>query len=468
MRTLDDVVDGIGLGFGQLIIVLVGGEIYSGLIKTLVTTCSVSFAHDLGFKAYERGWLVSMLFVGNFAGNFASGALSDFCGRRLTILVGYLVGIVSLLGSLLSSNLAGAMAYRTGFGLAAGIMGPTSWTLLGEIAPSKKRLQMHSVGHIAWFMGAMFMLTLVHFEDPTMQKVPWKSYTVYTLGITILCLVLSIYYVLESPSHLSLQGRRQDAILVLETLRRRNGVQVDVQNWETRESEKLTSEESQSWSYLGLFDRTSAYTSVTLACCTFTFNFSGYGLMYALPIILGKSALEIVPSTTMMISMACGLLGILVGVPISGTSRSRPRFLGYVLIARAVFVFGFLAGVWHGEGGAMIVAITCIGVFGKSLMDAIACLIVYLYAIEVRPTQGRASSSGFALGIGRLGGVVAPITFEAMNSPVAFAASVWILGIFCAVLVLLLPLETKDRQLGEIVDEIAPLSSRASSKCQTA
>jgi len=102
MRTLDDVVDDLGLGFGQYIVVLLGGELYSGLIKTLVTSCSVAFASDLGFSATERGWMVSTLFLGNFAGNLSSGAISDCCGRRFTILVGYLVGVSALLASLLT------------------------------------------------------------------------------------------------------------------------------------------------------------------------------------------------------------------------------------------------------------------------------------------------------------------------------------------------------------------------------
>lgn len=455
MRTLDDVVDDLGLGFGQYIVVLLGGELYSGLIKTLVTSCSVAFARDLGFSATERGWMVSMLFLGNFIGNLTSGAISDCCGRRFTILVGYFVAVSTLLASLLTSDLIGHLACRAGYGLAAGIMGPTSWTLLGELAPSMSRLKLHSLSHLTWFVGAMFMLSLIHFEDPTMQHVPWHSFTVCTFSITIVCLMMAAHFVVESPSHLCLQRRRNDAVAVLETLQQRNGVQVDVHNWETRQAEVYPRTQKK-WSYLALFDRSSAFTTLTLSLCTFTLNFSGYGMMYAGPIIFAKSKLG-VPSITMMISLFCGFLGIISGVPASGASQSRPQFLGYILIARAMCVAFLLCGLWLGEVTAVTVAIALIGMCGKTFLDSISYMLVYLYAVEVRPTESRASGSAFALGVGRLGAVLAPILFEMLKTPTAFVASVFVLGLLCASLVFALPLETKDRQLGEIANEVTAL-----------
>mmetsp|Transcript_102844 Transcript_102844/g.187767 ORF Transcript_102844/g.187767 Transcript_102844/m.187767 type:complete len:469 (+) Transcript_102844:63-1469(+) len=455
MRTLDDVVDDLGLGFGQYIVVLLGGELYSGLIKTLVTSCSVAFASDLGFSATERGWMVSTLFLGNFAGNLSSGAISDCCGRRFTILVGYLVGVSALLASLLTSDFTGQLACRTGYGLAAGLMGPTSWTLLGELAPSKRRLWLHSLSHLTWFLGAIFMLSLIHFEDPSMQHVPWHTFTAYTFSITIVCMMMAMHFIVESPSHLCLQRRRNDAISVLETLQRRNGVHVDVQNWELRLTEVYPSVQ-QKWSYMALFDRTSLFTTMTLSLCTFTLNFSGYGMMYAGPIIFAKSKLG-VPSVTMMVSFFCGLLGIASGVPASGASQSRPRFIGYILIARATCVSLLLCGLWLGEVNIVTVVIALVGMSGKTFLDSIAYMLVYLYAIEVRPTESRASGSAFALGVGRLGAVLAPIVFEMLKTPTAFVASVFVLGLLCASLVFALPLETKDRQLGEIADEVSAI-----------
>merc|ERR1719498_85970 len=119
-RTLDDVVDGLGLGVAQYLIVLFGGELFSGLIKTLVTVSATSFAHDLGFSSFERGLLVSTLFLGNFLGNLMSGAASDYCGRRTTLIAGYVVALVSLSVSLMMESFVIMLLCRMSFGLSAG------------------------------------------------------------------------------------------------------------------------------------------------------------------------------------------------------------------------------------------------------------------------------------------------------------------------------------------------------------
>jgi len=455
-RTLDDVVDGLGVGLGQYLVVLLGGEVFSGLMKTLVTATAASFAHDLGFTKFERSALVSTVFIGNLLGNLGSGLMSDCCGRRKTLLLGYIFALVSLSTSLLTSSFSSMMLCRIGFGLAAGLMGPTSWTLLGEVAPSQRRMFMHSLGHFTWYAGAMTILLLVHFEDPTMQHVPWRSFTALTLGIVVVCTLGAFLFVVESPSYLCVHGRRDEAVEVLETLRSRNGVELNVSDFEVRPTEAQPS--SLSWSYKALFQRSTLYTTATLCVSTFSLNYSSYGMMYALPIILRNSKLDVVPSTTMLINLACGAIGLAVALPVSAASSSRVSLLGYVLLGRAACCLLFFLGLWHQNDSPFIAAVTLFGVFGKTLLDSIAYLLVYLYAVEVRGTESRASSSGMALAIGRIGGVFAPIVFEVLPyTPSSFVFSMCILAVICSALVLGLPVETKDRQLGDIAAESAIL-----------
>lgn len=440
---------------GQYLIVLFGGELFSGLIKTLATVTSTSFARDLGFTSLERGWLVSMLFLGNFAGNLASGASSDYWGRRATLLLGYAVAVASLALSISTSSFSSMIFCRTCFGLAAGLMGPTSWALLGELSPSKNRMLMHSLGHGTWYVGAITILALVHFEDPTMQDVPWKGFTALTLTIVVLLSVGASFFVVESPSYLSVHGRRDEALEVLETVRYRNSVDINVRDWEARSTE---AQPSGSFSYMALFTRANLYTTLTLCVGTFSLNYSSYGMMYALPIILHSSKLELVPSETMMLNLFFGLIGLAISLPASAASHSRVGLLGGVLLARAVCCLLFLVGLWQNDDSTLNVAITLFGVFGKTLLDSIAYVLIYLYAVEVRSTESRASSSGMALAVGRLGGCIAPVVFETLPySPSSFVLTMCILALACAGLVLGLPVETKDRQLGDIAAESTPL-----------
>lgn len=461
MRTLDDVVDDLGIGLGQYVVVFLGGELYSGLIKTLVTVSSTSFAIDLGFSSFERGWLVSMLFLGNFIGNLTSGAMSDYCGRRLTLCIGYMVAVVFLGVTLLTSSFTGMMMCRTCVGLAAGIMGPTSWTLIGEISPSKQRMLMHSLGHITWFVGGVSMLLLVHSADPMMQDLPWRHFTFITFCVVLLCSLAAFWGVPESPAYLCINGRRSEAEASLEAIRQRNGVQIDTSNWELRPTEAPAA--ARAWSYGALFKKSSLFTTMTLCVCTFSLNYSSYGMLYALPIILRKSSLDIYPSTTMLVSLSFGVVGLALSTPVSALAGSRVTLLGWVLLARAVCCIFFLVGIWHGSSSILILALTLSGIFGKTMLDSVTYCLVYLYAIEVQSTESRASSSGMACAVGRLGGVLAPVMFEVLpNSPSSFIISVCVLALACAVLVLGLPIETKDRQLGDIAAESACFSKSQS------
>jgi len=301
------------------------------------------------------------------------------------------------------------------------------------------------------------MMLVVHSIDPTMKEIPWRHLTLCIFCVVLTCLMVGIHFLVESPSYLCLMGRRQDAIASLEVLQKRNGSQGDVRSWELRPTDTQANDRNLASSYLALFDRMSLYTTLTLAFCTFTLNYSGYGIMYALPIILQRSKLGVLPSTIMTLSFVCGFLGVVSGVPASKLSKSRTGFLACAFLVRAVFLCSFLVGIWRGDSGALTVALALSGIFGKTLLDSIIYVLVYLYAIEVRPTHSRASGSGFALGVGRLGGVVAPIVFELMPGSLHFIGSVFVLGLVCAAFVSMLPIETKDRQLGDIADEVTVL-----------
>merc|ERR1719329_1389947 len=164
--------------------------------------------------------------------------------------------------------------------------------------------------------------------------------------------------------------------------------------------------------------------------------------MYALPIILRSSKLEVVPSATMLFNLCFGLIGLALSIPAAAASHSRVGLLGGVLLARAVCCIVFFVGLWHQNDSRLVVAITLTGIFGKTLLDSISYVLVYLYAIEVRATESRASSSGMALAVGRLGGVCAPVVFEILPyTPSSFVMIMCVLALACAGLVFGLPIE---------------------------
>ncbi|CAK0809168.1 unnamed protein product [Prorocentrum cordatum] len=93
------------------------------------------------------------------------------------------------------------------------------------------------------------------------------------------------------------------------------------------------------------------------------------------------------------------------------------------------------------------------------LCISIGWVFVYVYSVEVLPTSCRAFGSAAAMAFGRLGSIASPLVFEALLEeihrqalPVLRIAMV-VLALANIVAVIQLPVETKDRQLGEISSE---------------
>jgi len=461
-RSLDEVIDDLGFGWAQRLFTFVGGGMtfMTGSFKQLVGVMAMALAAEFHFSGVQRGWLASIVFVGNLLGNLAGGPLADRFGRRSISLLG---SVTSFLGWTLAT-MAGAywsqLACRFTLGLGFGIGGPPFFTLLNEICPTDDRLWFSAIAGMATFtVGMAYGVFVVWLQDPDLGSgLDWRELTAYTAAPGLVVLTLAVFFLPESPRFHAAAGRREEAVKCLEDVRRQNGrPDVSVHDWTFVES----SAEDLGWGFI--WRRNLRCTTLTLCLSTFTLNYMYYGSIYSLPLVLPTFELGV--SAAMNLLLACGieLLGYFLALMV-GTHLSRQTamvvYLGTMFVLSALFALMLLqlpeSGTELTREHFVPLACALVSIYGQRLVIAIGWTVVYLYACEVYPTAVRASGAAFAIAFGRLGSILAPLSFEVAQD--FFWISSVLLCAVNGVAVTALPVMTKDRALGEIANEVCPIN----------
>merc|ERR1711918_315146 len=97
------------------------------------------------------------------------------------------------------------------------------------------------------------------------------------------------------------------------------------------------------------------------------------------------------------------------------------------------------------------------GVLLSRLALSVGFVLVYTYVSEVFPTAFRSSGCATAFAVGRLGSIAAPIAAE---QGALWASTLALLAVN-GFAVGLLPIETKDKALGDIAAEQTPFAKTA-------
>lgn len=478
-RVLDDVVDDLGFGPAQFLFVVLasGTSLCAGAVKVLAGVMASIVGAELGLGFLERSSLVAVVFAAQAVGNIIFGALADKIGRRPPLVACYFCVAMSAVGSAFAATFWTMLLWRAALGLCFGLC-TTPWnSLAGEVCPSRTRLLMHALGGAVFTLGILYALALVWHEDPTMQNLDWRRLTLLSSLPAFLLLVPAYLWLLESPRFLDRADLREEAVEVLSRMRALNGREgVDVEVWSTGET-------VQDAGLKPIFSRALRSTTLILCFSTFALNYSYYGSFYALPRVLPGRELHLSAAGSMILNSMVELLGLALGVALDRRVSRRGGLFTY-LLGVAFFntlFFGILHSVPKHDGteagppattdteGTMAALLVSAAMIGSQLSLSAGFIFVYLYSTEVYPTCCRAAGSGVAVGFGRLGAVVCPLAFEALNKMPrlgghAHFAVVAGLASINAVLIFLLPLETKDRQLGSIACETSPVLAGAMPK----
>lgn len=434
----------------------------------LITSITQAVDDEWNLRRWERGMIVSVVFLGVLFGNLMSGVAGDMLGRKWPLIGSYFGLLTFSLLSIMSTGPMTLCCTRFFVGISFGLGQPAFNSFINEITPSKGRMTINSWAQVLFAAGELYSCALIWFQDPYMIDLKWRWLIALGAIPSAVFLVLSLFMLPESPSFLAVNGRHEEAREVLKNLRDSNGaldVDIDLDDGSQMSFRRQNSPTIQD--KVGIvMGRYMLYTTFVMCTTTFTINFLFYGGLYSFPQILPAMKLSVSPSLNLMIGSVIEFPGYLMGVLV-GAVVSRKTMLTFIMLMSAVFalVFNFASLL---PGHIQVEVFTQMAFVGYKMFIAVGFVIAYTYTSEVYPTVARTTGGALCLAAGRIGAMVAPSLYESL-----IVLTGGYSGFFCAtaalctsnaVLVLFLPFETKDAVLQDYQMEQQPIASNTNTE----
>ena len=204
------------------IVAALGGILF-GYDTAVISGTTEIVKMQFGLTTGGEGWYVGCALIGSIAGVLIAGMLSDFLGRKKTMLISALLFSVSAIGCAVCGNFTQLVIYRIIGGFGIGIVSIVSPVYISEVSPAHVRGTMVSLYQL--FITIGFLLAyLMNFlilkqaaldsTDPQLGTRMFNNeYWRGMLGceaIPDLLFLLLIFFIPESPRWLEVRGQRQD------------------------------------------------------------------------------------------------------------------------------------------------------------------------------------------------------------------------------------------------------------------
>ena len=364
----------------------------TGLISFILTT----MADEWQMSAAQKGWVVSITFVGMAIGAVFAGGLADRIGRRTVFAMTLLIYSLATALCAFAPNLTWLLLFRFIVGLGLGGQLPVAVTLVSEYIPAHVRGRFIVLLESFWGLGWLVAALMSYFVIPN-----YGWHIAFLLGgLPALYVFMILKKVPESVPYLINRGRIAEAHALVQKLERQCGVEV------IEQIEVKAVADKQSVSFRQLWSGPFARRSLMLWLIWFGIVYSYYGIFTWLPSLLVKQGYSIVQSFEYVLIMILAQLpGYVVAAWLVEKLGRKPTLAGFIaLCAMAAYFFGQANSV------NMIMFWGCL----MSFFNLGAWGVLYTYTPEQYPTNIRAFGSGWASAIGRMGGIVAPLVVTHM------------------------------------------------------
>ncbi|KAJ0531037.1 putative major facilitator, sugar transporter, major facilitator superfamily [Helianthus annuus] len=429
--TLDEALCSIGFGKFQYIVLAYSGLgwVAEAMEMMLLSFVGPAMKPEWDLSSNEESLISTVAFAGMLVGAYSWGAVSDTYGRKK-----------GFLGSAMLTTIAGCGHVFS------------SWFL--EFVPSPNRGAWMIVFSTFWTVGTIMEASLAWWIMP---RYGWR----WLLGVSAIPSIISLVtYALvpESTRYLCTQGKITEARQILEkgaTLNRKElPVGILISDHNTGSSQRSSS------SVFMLLSSKLLRTTLLLWFLYFANTFAYYGIIL-LTSQLSTSKLDCdsgsakshsetdINDSSLYVNVFITSLAELPGLALAAYILDR---VGRKISMEIMLVSGFLLllpiVVHQNE------VITTGSLFGARMFISASFIIVCIYAPEVYPTNLRTRGVGIATAIGRTGGMVCPLIAVGMQAGchqtvpvILFEATIFL----SAVSVLILPFETKGKELSDTV-----------------
>ncbi|MFB6549303.1 MULTISPECIES: MFS transporter [unclassified Streptomyces] len=389
-RTFDDLLDAQPLGRLQIGVIVMCAlvAVVDGLDTQAIALAAPDIASDWGTGSADFGLVFGIGLFGGLVGAIVFGRTSDRFGRRPNLLIAVAVFALFSLATPLVDSLTGLAVLRflTGIGLGGALPGVISLT--SEYTPRRMRATVVGLMFCGFPLGAVIGGAVSAAMIPALG---WQS--VFVLGGVVPLLFLPVFWVLlpESARFLTLTGDHQRLGKILRRMR------------SSVTAEQIIPEPSPTRSpVVRLFTDGRAAGTLLLWATLFMSLLLTYLLINWIPLVARDTGIG---SSGAALAVAALNLGAIVGQLVIGrlADRSSPtRVTGtaFALGAVAIAAIGL-----SGQSGAALLVTAFVAGFlsiGAQMCTVALCAIFY-------ETSLRATGVGWAMGIGRIGGIVGPV-----------------------------------------------------------
>ena len=365
-----------------------------------ISFTSNQVSEEFSLSGTALGLVMSAALLGMAVGALVLGPVADRIGRRNMTIIALIVNICGLFLSATATSATELGIWRivTGLGIGGILVGTN--VICAEYASRKRRglvISIYTAGYgIGAAVGGSVMVSLIATSG-------WRS--VFILGgcLATLSLVLVLWLVPESPSHLY-NRRPENAVKKLTSIARRLGYTEPVDlNATSAEQENKAGDSG----VLALFNRRNRRVTFVVWATFFIVMFGFYFVNSWTPRLMNESGL----TDTLSMIVTVGLtLGGAIGSVVFGlfTSRWSTRsvlmsFSVLAAILMAVFIF---TAQWI---VLVIVVGVLVGMFSNGCIAGLYVLTPQSYSSSLRST-----GVGWGIGIGRFGAIIAPTATGAM------------------------------------------------------
>ena len=214
-----------------LSIVAALGGILFGYDTAVISGTTSDVAKLFNLDDISKGWYVGCALIGSIAGVAVAGLLSDWMGRKKTMVLSAVLFSVSAIGCCICNGFTDLVIYRIIGGVGIGIVSIVCPIYISEISPAKIRGTMVSLYQLAVTLG-LLLAYLVNwlilknsssnlssgFLNWVFVDQMWRGMLGSETIVALLFFAI-IFFIPESPRWLLVKGRSDEALKVFRRLK---------------------------------------------------------------------------------------------------------------------------------------------------------------------------------------------------------------------------------------------------------
>ncbi|KND60088.1 Niacin transporter NiaP [Candidatus Burkholderia verschuerenii] len=438
---------------------------FSGYHRTIFIIIAIAFffdSVDLGTMTFvlgsiktefklstaTAGLVASASFFGMVLGAAIAGLLADRFGRRPVFQWSMVLwGVASYLCST-AQSVEALIFYRVLLGFGMGMEFPIAQTLLSEFVPTASRGKLIALMDGFWPLGFIASGVVSYFVLPTLG---WR--TEFALLAILAIFVLIVRRVVpESPRWLEHRGRLAEADKVLDEVEAKVMKASGLRQLPAPATMAEASTHQGVSAFREIWSAAYRRRTVMVWMLWFFALLGFYGLTSWLGALMQQAGFAVTKSVlyTVLISLG-GIPGFLCAAWLVEKWGRKPTCIAS-LVGSGIMAYVYGQVALHAETPTLLI---CAGLLMQFFLFAMWA-VLYTYTPELYGTGARATGSGFASAIGRVGSLIRPYVVGVVL-PMFGQGGVFSLGAMCFVIaaaaVAILGIETRGLALETLVRE---------------